>query len=555
MGDAGNISETLTRGQRGSGGIVEGNSFRPTESVTQNKGEELRGKEGCSVIDLAEQWERIGTEETGGAVSIPDNLPNMLVERWHECLEVLPSESYYENRADRQGHSFSSTPPVMYPPKPKDRQEEDRWNLIMNKLTNIENNTGTLSRDVSALTEKVEGQAVTLKEVKATSESNEQKINHLYKSQETLLAEMDQKLENKFRIMEASIQEGNAAFQAGVLKQTEEKVKEVSQELKDDFLQEKCTNRKLNLLLIGIKETEGENLLEVITSIFTKKMALKDIEVDVAYRLGKTGGVKPRPVLVRFPRMAPRQRVWFSKSKLKSDEENGKIWINEDLPKAVKHAQRTFYRVLQKARSLKGRFEGAHIMGQSLIIDGKAYGEDNLESLPDILRPSNLATLQSEKAVAFFGRFSPLSNHHPSPFYLEENHFSCMEQFLAWRRASLSGDQSLISRALSEADPVVYKGILTELRNNKSDEWSQQLHNIALTGLRAKFQQNPTLAHFLCSTHPKLIGEASLSKRWGIGLSLIHPDVLQPEKWPAKGNLLGNSLVTIREELIAIKNA
>lgn len=406
MNGSGQISESPSGSER----TLVGTSGRSTESVTQNRCEGPRRKEGGDVIDLAAQWEGIGREEAKGAVSIPDNLPNLQMERWHECLEVLPPESYYDTRAGMQGHSFSSTPPavspVVSPPQPKDRQDTERWNLIMNKLTNIENNTSNLSQDVSDLSEKVDSQAVMLREVKATAESNEQKINHLYKSRETLLAEMDQRLdqrlEAKFKTMEASIQEGNVAFRAEIEEQTNEKVKEASQELKDDFLQEKCANRKLNLLFDGIKEIKGENLLEVITSIFTKKMALKDIEVDVAYRLGKPGGDKPRPVLVRFPRLAPRQRVWFAKSKLKSDEENGKIWINEDLPKAVKHAQRTFYSVLQKAKSLEGRFEGAHVMGQSLIIDEKAYGEDKLESLQDVLRPSNLATLQSDTTVAFY---------------------------------------------------------------------------------------------------------------------------------------------------------
>lgn len=551
----GNNSDPRRNREESWGGGAAGGLSEPR---IPGKYEQPGGRKGGGVIDLAEQWGRLRREEAAGAVSIPENLPNLQVEKWHECLETFPSEfpseSYYI-----WGHSPSPEPPGTLPPKPKDRQEEDRWNLIMYKLTNIENNTSSLPRDVSDLSAKVEGQAATLMEVKATAESNEQKIGHLYKNQETLLAEMEkrmeQRIDTKFRGMKALAQEVNVAFQAEVGKHVENKVKEASQELKDDFLQEKCANRKLNLLFIGIKESEGENLLEVVTSIFTKKMALKDIEVDVAYRLGKPGGDKPRPVLVRFPRLAPRQRVWFSKSKLKSNEDNNQIWINEDLPKAVKHAQRTFYRVLQKAKSMGARFEGAHIMGQSLIIDGKAYGEDGLESLPDVLRPSNLATLQSEKAVAFFGRFSPLSNHHPSPFYLENNHFSCMEQFLAWRRATLAGDQSLISKALSKADPVVYKGVLTKQRNSNSDEWSQQLEKIATDGLRAKFQQNPTLAHFLCLTYPKLIGEASLSKRWGTGFPLSHPDVLQSEKWPIKGNLLGRTLVTIRDELIALKNA
>lgn len=425
----------------------------------------------------------------------------------------------------------------------------------MNKLINIENNTSNLTRDFNALSNKVDKQYGFLKEVKSSSDSNERNIADLYKRHESVMAEVDQRVEAKLRLIEASRQAENAAFQAGVMQQAKEIIREETREIKDDVLQDKCDRRKINLLVVGIKEVEGEDLKNVISTFITKNMALSGIKVDTAYRLGKQPGNKPRPVLVRFPFMADRQRVWFAKSKIQPDEDGEKVWIQEDLPRAAKHVQRTFYRIVKKAKSIKGRYEDAHIMGQSLYIDGKAYREDDLESLPDILRPSNLATLQSENTVAFFGRFSPLSNHHPSPFNLDGRHFSCMEQFLAWSRASLVGDQALVSKALSKADPIVYKGILNGLHNSMPEEWKDQLDSVVLRGLRAKFQSNPHLALFLCSTHPKIIGEASLSKRWGTGLTLTHQDVLKSERWPAEGNLLGRSLMSIRDELMATKNA
>lgn len=518
--------------------------------ATQSEGRSTIGKQSEALdpnlsyqsknIDLAPYGEQEGASGGYEEVSIPDNLPAFGFEEWYECADTTPSE-------------FS--PVLSEGSAPGGKREEDRWNFIMNKLINIENNTCCLTRDVNSLTAKVDGQADLLKEVKSATVTNEHKIKELHKRQDSMMAEMDQRLEDRFKRMESAMQRENEAFQAAVMEKSEAQVRESTQEAKDVFLQGQCEFRKLNLLLIGMKEGEGEDLEKVVSSFFSKRMALSDIEFETAYRLGKPGGSNPRPILIHFPRIAPRQRVWFSKSKITTDKGESKVWIQEDLPKAVKQVQRTFFRIIKKAKSFEGRFEGTHIRGQSLIVDGKAYGENNLETLPDVLRPSNLATLQSEKAVAFFGRFSPLSNHHPSPFQLDGLRFSCMEQFLAWSRATLAGDGSLVTKALAEADPVVYKGILTDLRNNKPEEWSKQLDSIALKGLRAKFHQNPPLAHFLCSTHPKIIGEASLNKRWGTGFTLTHPSVLQSEEWPAKGNLLGKSLMIIREELVVSKNA
>lgn len=130
-----------------------------------------------------------------------------------------------------------------------------------------------------------------------------------------------------------------------------------------------------------------------------------------------------------------------------------------------------------------------------------------------------------------------------------------MEQYLAWRRANLADRQDLIDKALQKADPLVYKKILNDLHSTKSDEWNKDLPDTALVGLRAKFRQNPPLAHFLCNTFPKKLGEASPNKRWGVGFTLIHTDVLNTDKWQPEGNLLGETLSIVLAELMEEKNA
>lgn len=499
------------------------------------------------------------------AVNISENLPPLYKEIWLE--EDGLDEKFF---SDKDVFHLAPSEPVTGQEQFSDEGDRKRWGILMKKLTNIENNTSSLSKDLNDLSVKVQANSEQTSNSKKLILKNEQKISELNQRYNTAWGEVDRNMNEQFCAMKAALQEENEAFRAKVMEEAERKVeriaeqkaKEVTKDLQDEITQEKYDSRKINLLILGIAETEKEDTGESVNSFISKRMAISGVKVDIAYRLGKEGSNKPRPILAKFKEMAHRNKVWFSKSKI--SQEDGRAWIQEDLPKAVKNSYRTFFRILRKAKSMGDRFPNAHIKGQSLFIDGKPYGEDNLEQLPEVLRPSSLATMHSDGALIFFGRFSPLSNHHFSRFTIDGTEFSCMEQYIAWSRATHAGNHKLTSRALKQADPVFYKGILNELKANKTndpcraataEQWYEQLDVVVGRGLRAKFQQNPALAHYLCKTHPKVLGEACPDTRWGIGFTLVDPSALDIEKWPARGNVMGRQLSIIRNELLADKNA
>lgn len=196
-------------------------------------------------------------------------------------------------------------------------------------------------------------------------------------------------------------------------------------------------------------------------------------------------------------------------------------------------------------------FQKVQLRGTKLIIDGHAYSEKDMDSLPAQLSPANLATRRSNTVVIFFGRASPLSNHHPSPFLLDDHKFSCVEQFLAWKRAKIADNKPLITKALSSTNPTTCKTILNELHNSNLEAWEEQIEGIISSALYAKFAQNSSLATYLLDTRPLQLGEASLNSKWGIGLKLTDQDALNPSKWAEGGNLLGSSLMETREELFS----
>lgn len=90
------------------------------------------------------------------------------------------------------------------------------------------------------------------------------------------------------------------------------------------------------------------------------------------------------------------------------------------------------------------------------------------------------------------------------------------------------------------------------LKQDHVQEWKDQAPSLAKEALQAKFNQNPRMADYLCSTQSLYLREASKDPIWGIGLQLDDPGVLDQSKWVKLGNLLGRTLMMVRKEIVSI---
>lgn len=446
----------------------------------------------------------------------------------------------------------------------EDKSNSDRWAWLMNKLNSIENNTTSTNKDVASLTLTVEDHSKHLQETKSSLASHKRKIDELTNNQDTLLSRVDNaigeqlesfktELRKENEALKTALKKDNELFQAELMNKTNKKVEKAVSGAKEEAMESKTEARNRNLIIVGLPEGEDEEAdLKAAKDLFTSRMGLSNINLDQIIRLGKQGDVPIRPALVTFQFLSHRNKVWYAKSKLKQDSDSDqghKIWLQEDVPKPIKIAQKALYQTFRRAKSMKDTFKSVQLRGTKLIIDGEAYSHTDMGKLPTSLQPASLATRHSETVVIFFGRASPLSNHHHSPFLLEDHHFACVEQFLAWNRAKLTGNEQLSSKALSSPNPAVCKGILNELHHTNSAAWDEQLDRIIEAALTAKFTQNQDLGSFLVNTRPRKLGEASLNPKWGIGLKIIDKNAMDPAKWKEGGNLLGNKLMKIREKL------
>jgi DNA ligase (NAD+) len=147
----------------------------------------------------------------------------------------------------------------------------------------------------------------------------------------------------------------------------------------------------------------------------------------------------------------------------------------------------------------------------------------------------------------FSGNKSPFSNWYPSTFTVDEQTFSCSEQYMMWAKAKLFKDEKIAQKILSTSSPKEHKALGRKVHNFDPKVWDKNKENIVFTALKAKFSQNPQIMKQLQKTAPTLLVEASPWDRiWGIGYSEKEALQVGTEKWGE--NLLGKLLTQVRDE-------
>ena len=141
-----------------------------------------------------------------------------------------------------------------------------------------------------------------------------------------------------------------------------------------------------------------------------------------------------------------------------------------------------------------------------------------------------------------------LSNWYPSSFEIEGVKFSCVEQYLMYKKATLFEDTVIAKRILETEEPAIIKKLGREVRNYKDAVWSRERYFVCLNALRAKFSQNRDLREQLLDTSGRFAECAVNDHVWGIGLAMNDPGRFTLSNWKGQ-NLLGAALGQVYSEL------
>lgn len=142
-----------------------------------------------------------------------------------------------------------------------------------------------------------------------------------------------------------------------------------------------------------------------------------------------------------------------------------------------------------------------------------------------------------------------LSQWYYAPFFVDNQWYSCAEQFMMAEKARLFGDFEILQRIIEEPDQQSIKKLGRMVRNFNEDVWLQHRYEIIKRGNIAKFGQNEDLRKYLLATGSKILVEASPHDViYGVGLEEHSPEILKPQMW--KGlNILGFTLMEVRDFL------
>lgn len=300
--------------------------------------------------------------------------------------------------------------------------------------------------------------------------------------------------------------------------------------------------RRDNLLFMNVQSAENENCEKVIRSIFAT-MGFVDsdsIKLVKCHRL-KIGRA-PFPILCSFLSFEDRQRVFDKKTELKGS----RTFIEEHFSDATHKIRRALLPIQLAAKKLKMK---SFLKYEKVVIEGKAYGLDDIKDLPDSLQYVATCCKQNNNAVAFYGERSPLSNFYKSSFMENGTMYHSTEMYLQYQKALFFQDEITAFKILASKSPAQAKALSYQIKGVNQAAWEVKAPDIMKKGLELKFNSDGHCKMTLLKTGTRVLGEATASdKFWGTGVALFDSMALNHGAWQGQNNM-GKLLHDIRERI------
>lgn len=309
-------------------------------------------------------------------------------------------------------------------------------------------------------------------------------------------------------------------------------------------------SRQDNLLFEGVPESKDEksDVPEgLIKDIVKNTLKVeKEIEFASVHRVGpipKIANAKPRPIIVRFNNPKDKQTVWKKKVNFKDTD----YVLQQNFSKRVEETRKYYYPIIRKANSMNEYKHQLYIKVDKLVYNRKEYTPDELDELPEPLRPNNVFTKTENGVYAFYGKGADLSNFRKCSFQDQGITFSCVEQHYCYNKAIYAKNYRIARKVLACEHPSEMKRLTNHLEG--LEDWNEHSVVYMERALRLKFLSSQKLHKTLMSTGDRYLVEANPHDVfYGAGRGMSEEELyLHPE---SKGqNRLGKLLMQLRSEL------
>jgi ribA/ribD-fused uncharacterized protein len=148
----------------------------------------------------------------------------------------------------------------------------------------------------------------------------------------------------------------------------------------------------------------------------------------------------------------------------------------------------------------------------------------------------------NESFIFYFGPQSVFSHWYKSEFSIDKKKFSCVEQYIMYKKAMLFDDDETANKILRSTNPARHRYLGRRVKGFDKPTWQCCRLRLAIKANLAKFEQDNNLKKILLETGTWHFAEASpYDRNWGIGLSLSNQKIHDQRNWRGK-NLCGIAL-------------
>jgi hypothetical protein len=252
---------------------------------------------------------------------------------------------------------------------------------------------------------------------------------------------------------------------------------------KDKLLHFECHTRRENLQFIGIPESRYEMCEDHTVKIcLDSGLDINRWSIARAHRLGPFNKQYRRPIIVKFQHCKERDSIWQCRRMIKS---LCNVTITEDYPTEIVDRRRRLYPIVDAAYKFRDpknpdlRYH-AKIVVDKLVVNGTTYTVENLDQLPEPLRPETVSSPSNNHTVVFFTKNSPLSNHFPCTFTVKKPYTS-IEQYLMESKALHFSDTDTARLIMQTDDPVRQKRLGKKVVDFDKVAWQGVVENIPRT--------------------------------------------------------------------------
>lgn len=149
--------------------------------------------------------------------------------------------------------------------------------------------------------------------------------------------------------------------------------------------------------------------------------------------------------------------------------------------------------------------------------------------------------------TAFYSYRDFMSNHYRCQFTIRGITFNSLEQFIMYCKAMLFGDVKIAKLILLEPVPQEQKKLGRQVTSFDEQLWYEKIPGWYVTGLVARYEQNPDDLEKLLATGDTILVEAAeYDKIWGVGMRESDDDIQYEHKWRGR-NLCGRGQQAARE--------